>query len=340
MKQFYQLIQLFTRNSLYTSYSQELGKRQYIPASTTNPNWFAKSHSVFIIIFIILLFCNTVSAAKIISVQSLSIKPYNDAVKGFQSACNCSVEQFIISEMYEADINKRIQITNPELIIAVGSKALEIVKEIKDISIISLMVLNPQSIISDHDNISGIDLFIPPKKQLAEITRLIPHLKTIGLIYDPARTGNYIKDIENASIASNIRIIAKQANDPLELPSLLNSMKDEIDAFWMIPDLTVVNQDTIEILSLFAIKYNLPLISFSKSYFKMGALISLDIDSIDIGRQAWEIAEQILSGKNSNQIKTSYARTLISSINHKTVKNFGMITINNMLIRAIATKSK
>ena len=68
----------------------------------------------------------------------------------------------------------------------------------------------------------------------------------------------------------------------------------------------------------------------------MGALISLDIDSVDMGRQAWEIADKILSGTVTKHNKMSYARTLNVTINHKTVKNFGMISINNMLIRAVA----
>ncbi len=242
--------------------------------------------------------------------------------------------------MYGTDINARIQISKPEIIIAIGSKALESVKDIKETPIISLMVLNPQSLFPDHDNISGIDMFISPEKQLLEITKLIPHVKTIGLLFDPARTGNYIKDAKNASIESDINIIAKEVNDPKELPSLLNSMKDKIDAFWMIPDLTVINQEAFELVSLFSIENNIPIITFSKSHFNMGILISLDIDSLDMGRQAWVIADKILSEDKSRRSKTVYARSLIPSINQKTVKNFGMITVNNMLIRAIVTKTQ
>ncbi len=288
------------------------------------------------IIFLVFFHSNFASASEIVSVQSINIQPYNDALSSFQNNCNCDVKQFIISEMYGDDVVMKIQKAEPELIIAIGMKALESVSEIKDVPIVSMLVLNPQSIIANNDNITAIDLFIPPIKQLSEIMKVIPHIKTIGLLFDPVKTGNYIKDAKIASKSLGIRLIAKEVQRSKDVPSILQSMKGNIDAYWMIPDLTVVTPDTVEFLSLFSIENNIPIITFSRNYFNMGALISLDIDSADMGRQAWEIADRILSGTLTKHIKMSYTRTLNVSINHKTVKNFGMIAVNNMLIRAVA----
>jgi putative ABC transport system substrate-binding protein len=101
-----------------------------------------------------------------------------------------------------------------------------------------------------------------------------------------------------------------------------------IDAFWMIPDLTVYSPETIEFLLLFFLENQKPIISFSEKYVEMGALMSISIDPFDIGNQAGEMAKAILSHEEKQEVQLIDARKAVIVINLKIAKKL-RITIDD-----------
>ena len=269
-----------------------------------------------IIILSVILLPSSVYASGIVALQSMNIKPYNNAMNGFKSVCNCKVTRFIVSEMQAADITKKIHGAKPDVIIAIGIDALERLRSIKDIPIVYLMVLNSRSMLSSN-NITGVSMNISPEKQLNVLKHALPEIKRIGILYDPARTGNFVNKAKLAAPAAGIKIIAKEIRSPKDYPSLLKSIRGEIDAFWMLPDLTAITPETVEFLFLFSMKNRIPVITFSEKYLGMGALVSLDIDAYDIGRQAGEIVKKILSGTKAGKIPRTGARKTDIIVNRK-----------------------
>jgi putative ABC transport system substrate-binding protein len=288
------------------------------------------------IIFSIILAHSYSFGSEIVSVQSIDIKPYNDAYRGFKSICGCDAEQLVISEMQGMDVIREINYLEPDLIVSIGIRALNTVKEIKDIPIVYLMVLDPDPVISGNSNITGVNIYIPPEKQLFQIRNIIPHVTNIGLVYDPSINGNFVKKAISAAKAANIRLTAKEISNAKDFPALLDGMKDEIDVFWMLPDLTAFNSETTEYLFLSSIENNMPVITFSNKYLEMGALISFNIDAFDMGKQAYEVSDKILKGAKVSRMKKTFARKLNIEINQMTAKKFGIFNINNKLIKAVA----
>lgn len=279
-----------------------------------------RSHLIFFIAIsaiAINLIPSFVAAVEIVAIQSLNIKPYNEALKGFKNACRCDVKQIVISEMTGDDLAEIVNETKPDLILSIGTKALKRIQTIKDIPIVYVMVLNPQSLISDSKNITGIGMRIPPEKQLSIMQKSLPDLKSVGIIYDPKNTAGFVKKAKVAANSAGIQLISEEVQKPKDVLAKLQSMKGKIDAFWMVPDLTVITSETVESLSLFSMENNMPLIAFSKKYLEMGALMSLEIDTHNMGRQAWEIAEKVLSGKEIKSIKNSFAKKVNISVNWK-----------------------
>jgi putative ABC transport system substrate-binding protein len=207
-----------------------------------------------LIILLVLVNCSIVNASEIVSIQSLDIKPYNNALSGFEHACNCDVKRLVVSEMHGMDIVKKIHKEKPEIILAIGIEALKRVGGIENIPVIYLMVLSPESVVAGKDNITGIRLYITPQRQLAVIKQALPDVSSIGLLYDPARTGNFIKQARRAAAAEGIKLIDKKTHNSKNVSALLKEMKGKIDAFWMLPDLTVITPETVELLLLFSIE--------------------------------------------------------------------------------------
>ncbi|NOZ68933.1 MAG: ABC transporter substrate-binding protein [Deferribacteres bacterium] len=286
------------------------------------------------LIILAVLFCRDIAvAADIIAVQSINIKPYNDALHGFKEACNCNVKQFFVSDRRGEDIVRAVRKTHPAVILAIGIDALNRVRSIRDVPIVYFMILNSPAAVPD-DNITGVSLYINPEKQLSLLRKALPDVNRIGLLYDPARTGDFVRRVRAAAEKAGTVLIAREIHSPKDVPVQLQGLKGKIDAFWMLPDITVVTPDTIELLFLFSFENRIPVITFSDKYLEMGALISFDIDAADIGMQAWEITERILSGTDIRKIKEVDARKAIVTINRKTAKKLGVTVSGRFLNKA------
>ncbi len=298
-------------------------------------NFMTKRFYINIIfIFIVTSFYYGLAEAgyKIVAVQSVRINPYKKAIEGFKSVTGAEIKRIVISELNDANIIKTINSFKPDIVLAIGMGALQVVKEIKDIPVVYMMVLNPASIISGEKNIFGVSMSIPPEKQLNLFLNVLPHVKNIGLLYDPDRTGYIVKDAMIAAGKMNINLVAKEIQNSRNVPSALLVMRKNIDAFWMLPDLTLLTPATIKFLFLFSLGNKIPVLAFSEKYVELGALMSISIDPFDIGIQAGEIVNAIVMVKNFENIKKTNARKSLISINTNIARKLE-IDINNNIIK-------
>ena len=269
---------------------------------------------------------------EIVAVQSIRVQPYEDAVRGFERACSAKIKRLIISELKGTDIVEKINEIRPDMILAVGLDALSRVKRIKDIPVIYLMVLHPQSILSGEKNISGVSMDIPQEKQLRTLLDALPQTKTVGLLYAQEKTGRLAEKAREAARGIGIKLLAKEVHSTRDVPQSIQDMKGKIDVFWMLPDLTVITPETIEFVLLFSLENKIPILAFSEKYVELGALMSVGIDAFDIGIQAGEMAEKILSGRDIMNAQHVDARKAVISINLKVAKTLG-IPIDEKIIR-------
>lgn len=277
------------------------------------------------VILMTLLLCGpALASGGIIAVQSSNIKPYNDALRGFEDACKCDTRHLLISESEEMDIRTIIQGARPDLILAIGIDALNRVKSIKNIPIVYLMVLNPQFDSSDSANITGIRMIISPEVQLSMIKRFLPDAKRVGLLYDPLRTADFVIKARNAAASKGVKLVTKEVHTPKDIPEQLKNMEANIDLFWMLPDITVITPETVEFLLLSLIEKRIPAVTFSDKYLKIGAAMSLMIDAFDTGKQAWEIAEKVLAGTEISKIEKAFARSPVVTINRDITNKMGI----------------
>ena len=192
---------------------------------------------------------------------------------------------------------------------------------------------------SANENITGVSLYINPERQLSVLNKTLPSVKRAGSLYDPAITGDFVGKARFASKAAGIELITREIRSSKDVPEILKKMKGEIDAFWMLPDLTVVTPETIEFLLLFSIENRIPVITFSDKYLEMGALLSISIDAVDIGKQAWEITEMVLSGEDVRKIPRVDARKAEVTLNQRAAKKLGII-IDKEIIKGVKVVNK
>lgn len=256
----------------------------------------------------------TADNPRVVTVQSTRIPPYEKAIEGFASVCKARVDSFVISEMVRTSIPGVVERTPPDLILAVGLDALKQVREVRNLPIVYVMVLHPDTVVKNNNLVTGVRMEIPSMLQLEKIIEVLPKTSNIGLLYDPARTGGFVQDARAAVQKLSLNLFAEAVNASHEVPSALANIEGKVDVFWMLPDITVLTSQTIEFLMLFSLQHQIPVVTFSEKYFDTGAFMSIGLDAVDMGRQAGDIANDILEGKMPETFDIE-ARSAIVKVN-------------------------
>jgi putative ABC transport system substrate-binding protein len=245
------------------------------------------------------LLCLSVSAQAydVAVITSAEIMPYNHALEGFRRVCpRCDVREIVLSREGPRNVIAKIREIRPDLVLSIGIDAYEQVKNIKDLPVVYAMIPNTPPEGEKRKNVSGVSMFVSPAKYLEVMLEVFPSARRIGLIYDPKNSGAFVQEALQTAKKSGIELVLRQAEKPGSVPLLIDSLRDKIDVFWMLPDATVINPETVRYMLLFSFQNRIPIFTFSKKYVEMGALAGLNVMPSDLGRQAGEIALRILSG--------------------------------------------
>ena len=279
---------------------------------------------VLLILGITLLAATSATAHDVLVVQGLRVKPFDDAFRGFRNSCSAEVRRVYLPDVDKADIPRVVREGRPKVIVAIGPEALASVRKIRDIPIVYLMVLNPEHSGSGSRNITGVTMAVSPGKYLDLLSRLIPPPRRVGLIYDPARTGSLAYRVQQAARIRGIALHLAEARKSSEVPKLLDSLRGEVDSLLMLPDTTVVTPETVEAFLLFSQGSGVPIVTFASKYVEMGALASLNIDGFDQGRQAGDMARQILEGTAVSALPGEEARKVTIRTNRNVARKLGI----------------
>jgi len=274
------------------------------------------------------------AAEQILIVQSIMIPPYENVVAGFESVCcNGKIHRLTVHDKSMEQVAREVRTREPALVVAIGVNALKKLENIERIPIVYCMVLaTPDNPLSNGGQVTGVSINLPQDYQLRMFAEALPDVKTIGLLYDAERSGELVEEASHAAADMHITLVKKTIESAKEVAPALETMNRRIDAFWMLPDLTVINEVTVEHMLSFSVGNRIPLLTFSDKYVEQGALMSVSIDTFDIGVQTGELAEEILAGKNVSDIAPRNARKGTASVNLKVARKLNT-TVDKKFIK-------
>ncbi|MGR3177450.1 MAG: ABC transporter substrate-binding protein [Candidatus Anammoxibacter sp.] len=261
-------------------------------------------------------------------IKDSDIKPYNRAMDGFTSTLNENITEYVIGTKARGNkkIIKKIQSESPDLILAIGLNSMLLLeKKIDNIPIVYCMIMDPEVYgFVKKNNVTGITLRIPIKDQALELLRVVPYVKRLGVIYNPANTGHVVKEAEEILKELGIDLIGAKVKTGKAVPKTLRKLIKEVDALWLLPDATVITNASLKFIMLRSFANNVPVMAHSERFVEVGALMSLSPDYYDIGKQAAGLANGILGRWKSqlSPIIEPEIKNLI--INLKTARKIGV----------------
>ncbi len=278
---------------------------------------------------------------------SRALKPYGQAIDGFKEGIRrlgYDVKYFESdigkTPGREADIVRKINGSGPDIVLAVGTEAAFLAKDsIEDIPVLFTMVLDPlESGIVDSterpgENITGVSLDIPIDEQFDILKRVLPGVRKIGILYDADTKRKIAREANIAAGRKGLTVIARGIGSMTEISSSLDEVLAGADCLWAGVDPMVYNSSTASQIILTTIRKKVPFMAFSANFVKAGALMAMECDYFDVGKQTAEIAAGIFKGRKPSSIPVGSPKTTVLAVNTGTARNIG-VSIPASLLRA------
>ncbi|GAN33441.1 MAG: hypothetical protein DYG83_16800 [Candidatus Brocadia sp. AMX2] len=269
----------------------------------------------------------------VIIIRSQQIPAYNEAIKGFEEGCKG--ENISIKAIYDlnGDIEEGKRIIQkikdnsfkPRVILAIGVLAATFVKEqFPDVPIIFCMVINHNRFNLQGANITGISSEASLEDQFAILKGLLGSRKSVGVIYDPAKTGKIITEASIVVKKFEFNLVKAQVFSEKEVAPVLENIVNKIDALWMIPDSTVITKNTLSAISKITLEHRLPIFCTSDAIVKAGALVSVSPNYKYTGLQAAHLAQRLLNDPMTTSLGIKQPDKLKLTLNTQTAEIIGI----------------
>jgi ABC-type uncharacterized transport system substrate-binding protein len=277
---------------------------------------------IFFLILALLLLAGPAAAYDVLVVQSQRGAAFDEMVKGFRSACAASSRVLVVTDYAEPDMARVVREDRPRVVVAIGDAALDTLKKVRQTPVVSLLSLSLRSQAANRANLTGVDLLVPPERFIPIFKAL--KVKRIGILHDPSKSGPYLKRARSAAGEAGLDLKVSELSAQKQVVGRLLDLVGKVDALWMIPDTTAVGMESMKAYFLFSMQQMVPVVSFADTYLGMGAAAVLEIDWKTLGRQAGEMAEQVLGGTPVDQLPVASPRKAVLKANRAVLRNLGL----------------
>lgn len=274
-----------------------------------------------------------VSAQSIVVLKSRELDAFDEVIHTLVTQCanmpaNQIVEYNLKGEKQTwEEIVKQAKLDTPKLILAMGPLAAQVAKEAGlKIPVVFCMVSNPYRYGLAGENLVGISMDVPGELQFKLYKSVVPHLKTIGVIYDPEKSEELVAEAALAAEKLGLVLLKVPVTSPKRVPDAMRSLLGKIDALWMVPDDTVLTTQSFRYFLVTSFEKKLPFLAISDIFVKVGALATIAPDPDELGRQICRLISQIQNGQldlKKVNILSPVETQLV--INVKTAEKIGLV---------------
>ena len=259
---------------------------------------------------------------------------YLEVAQAIQSGLKDKKSQFVINVTDVEELARSGVALQPQLVVAIGVKAAEVAAHLDSHPPVFNLLVPRQSferIVKLNGNpelpkISAIYIDQPYNRQFDLIRLMFSDQKRVGVLYGPSSKGA-INSLANSARQRKVHLVAREVNSEDELISVLKLMLAEVDVLLAIPEPTVFNNFNIQGILLTTYRFGDPVIAFSPSYVRAGALAALFSSPMQVGTEAVEAIIKMLRGNMIVLPPPQYPQNFSISINRQVARSLG-ITID------------
>jgi putative ABC transport system substrate-binding protein len=271
--------------------------------------------------------------------QSSNIPAYQEAVAGLKATGPIGAIYTDYDLQGDLELGKKLarklRASNASLVVAVGLKAALAAKvEIIDVPIVYMMIVDPLKHQLTSANMTGTLLEVPVDRQLKIMRTFLPTLHQFGMLYDPDKTSSRVNEAAQQATIFGFQLKGFPVESEKDVPQQLRTLLSEVEALWLIPDSTVLTNESVQFILESALARQIPVIGFSPEFTRLGALLSMSVNYGEVGRETGLLMKRILDREQLLPLKPLPIDRLKITVNLKTAKFLG-ITFPNELTSLI-----
>lgn len=217
---------------------------------------------------------------------------------------------------------------SPSLVIAVGVDAASAAIQGAEPGTAVLCVLIPRTayeslMASNREGrrFSAIYLDTPATRQLELIRLLLPQARSVGTVLGSVSVRER-EPLRAAARERGLTLQAEFAQRDSELYPALKSVLAESDVFLALPDPSVINASTAQNVLITAFRSQVPVVGYTASYVKAGALAAVYSTPQQIGQETGQIAKAFQ--RTNNLPAPKYPRYFSVGVNATLMRTMGM----------------
>lgn len=215
-----------------------------------------------------------------------------------------------LQEMQAETVRKKMSDAGYRVFLAVGPAAAEYVwQELPETRGKKLYaaILNPRKHIpAPSPEVCGVPLNIPVSEQIRAIHQGLPQARRIGILFDPENNEDFYAAAAEAGAKRGLSVEPLRARAKKEIPEILRSRLDAVDAIWLIPDATIISETLIEYIIKTSLLRQTPVVGYNQFFHASGAALSFVFDYYEIGRQGGRRAADVLRGSGCRTRTPAY----------------------------------
>jgi putative ABC transport system substrate-binding protein len=313
--------------------------------------------SIISIAFSSFFFSSSLQAAeppKTIALTQIVDHPAADSVRegvlkalqdnGFETGktLNLIYENAQGSPVTATQIAKKFVALKPDLIISIttpSTQAMVKANENYNLPIVFAAVTDPVasgvvlSMSHPGGQVTGATDAAPIRQQLEFFKKVLPNLKTLGIVYNPGDNSSAtpVQEARQAAKDLGITLVESTAFKTSDVPTATQQLiGQKVDAVFVPLDNTILS--AMEGVLKVANQYKVPVVSSDKDSVKQGALASSGYTHFDTGYAAGKLAVQILQGAKPGDLPVVKPSNLNTYINSKSAKDLN-ITIPDEVLK-------
>lgn len=268
-------------------------------------------------------------AARVVVVLSDDSAPYQETYQVIRAHLDNTGHE--ISRVYADGLNAA-SVNDARLVVVVGVRATETLSELPARAPV-LAVLVPrawyvksgraQLTAGGRRHASAIFIDQPFERQVQLIRLAFPEARRVGVLLSAEQAGQ-LEDLEKALRSQRLNLVHARLAEDERLITPLENVLSEADLLLAVPDPQVFNRNTAQSLFLTTYRYRVPVLGYSRSLTRSGALLSLHSSPAQIGRQT---AEWVGSALNDPPVKLpapAYPSYFSVSVNEQVARSLGI----------------
>lgn len=227
----------------------------------------------------------------VIILRSSDLAPYKALEAAFVGAVGVPVKVLTLADQGEA----KSAAASAAVVLAIGQDAARLALDAHPVGQVILGLVPAPEKLGAAEASKAVPMFVAPARHLSVLRDALPDARRLGVIYSAPSTG-LVADYERAARGIGASLVKQEVKERSQVAQALRELIGKVDALVLLPDPATLGVDTFKFVLTTSLEAKVPLVGFSQGQARAGAMLALEANYEEMGREAAGAAKRALSG--------------------------------------------